>query len=146
VKQLILQLLHTFCLADPVRALYALQSLANLAVLSRFPMLSAHTSHCIPRSPCTPLHLQYMCCHTFLTSALSCAFHLHIGPRSCTSDRFPAPRPVSPWLPLSISYHPYHTFLPSPSFLDSLATLLVYNACNYTLDLREFSTLFPSRF
>jgi hypothetical protein len=24
--------------------------------------------------------------------------------------------------------------------------LLVYNACNYTLDLREFSTLLPSRF
>jgi hypothetical protein len=146
VKQLILQLSHTFRLADPLRALYALQSLADLAVLSRFPTLSAHTSHCIPRSPCTPLHLQYMCCHTFLTSALSCAFHLHIGPRSRASDRFPAPRPVSPWLPLSISYHPYHTFLPSPSFLDSLAMLLVYNACNYTLDLREFSTLFPLAF
>jgi hypothetical protein len=109
-------------------------------------MLSAHTSRCIPRSPCTPLHLQYMCCHTFLTSALSCAFHLRIGPRSRASDRFPAPRPVSPWLPLSISYHPYHTFLPSPSFLDCLAMLLVYNACNYTLDLREFSTLLPSHF
>jgi hypothetical protein len=146
VKQLILQLLRTFCLADPVRALYALQSLADLAALSRFPTLSAHTSRCILRSLCAPLHLQYMCCHTFLTSALSCVFHLCIGPRSHASDRFPAPRPVSPWLPLSISYHPYHTFLPSPSFLDSLATLLVYNACNYTLDDREFSTLLPSRF
>jgi hypothetical protein len=146
VKQLILQLSCTFRLADPLRALYALQSLADLAALSRLPTLSAHTSHCILRSPCTPLHLQYMCCHTSLTSALSCAFHLCIGPHSRASDHIPAPRPVSPWLPLSISYHPYHTFLPSPSFLDSLAMLLVYNACNYTLDDREFSTLLPSRF
>jgi hypothetical protein len=31
-------------------------------------------------------------------------------------------------------------------FLDHLATPLVYNACNYTLDQREFSTLLPLHF
>jgi hypothetical protein len=125
-------------------------------VFACFP-LSRPTPHSLhsaePCQPCHTLMLSYAllhtcttCCHTFLTSALSCTFHPHLRLCSHASGHLPMPCPVSPWLPLSILYHPYHTFLPSPLFLDHLAMLLVYNACNYTSDQREFSTLLPSHF
>jgi hypothetical protein len=47
------------------------------------------------------------------------------------------PGHIVPSLPHSLSV---------PLFLDCLAMLLVYNACNYTLDHREFSTPFPLAF
>jgi hypothetical protein len=63
----------------------------------------------------------------------------HIGPLSHASPGVPLAPPghIVPSLPHSLSV---------PLFLDGLATLLVYNACNYTLDHREFCTLFPLAF
>jgi hypothetical protein len=128
------------CRARAKLVISGVSMLAVVLTLLCFPMLSCAHSHC---TLCTFLTSAHACASHMCFGLLSCAFHPHLMPLSHASCHFPAPCLVSPWLPLSILYHHYHTFLPSPLFLDCLATLIVYNACNYTLDHREISTLLP---
>lgn len=104
--------------------------------------------HAVSRTLC--MHHCTFCALTPHNSALSNISMLqttfpHTGPHSCTLPSVPLASPGHIILSLLI-------FPPSPSFLDHLATLLVYKTCNYTLDTldrsnpRDLVSLSPSCF
>jgi hypothetical protein len=117
-------------------------------VLSHFPTLSAHTSHLALYSALA-LHTATPSVHV-LPHFLDISAFLRLSLTHWTAfPRFGLLSHALPGVPLAPPGHIIPSLphsLSVPLFLDCLAMVLVYNACNYTLDQREFSSLFPSRF